>query len=185
MSDLDNISHRVSELLVEKAYLTGHFVLTSGKESDHYFDCKQVTLDREGLPLVAELVVAQMRAAGVDVIGGLTLGADPLVAAVVDAGWRLGYPVGGYIARKEPKSHGTGHQIEGPLPTGAEVAVIDDVVTSGGSIIKAIEISRAEGLKPVVAYALVDREEGGAANIEATGVRFEPLFKYSELFKSD
>lgn len=182
MDGQERTKARVAELLVGKAYLTGRFVLTSGKVSDHYFDCKQVTLDREGLPLVAELVVEKMRGAGIDVIGGLTLGADPLVAAVVDAGWRLGYPVGGYIARKEPKTHGTGHQIEGPLPVGAEVAVIDDVVTSGGSIIKAIEISRAEGLAPVVAYALVDREEGGAANIEAAGVRFEPLFRYSELF---
>ena len=87
MNDIDQIRTRLQQLLLEKAYLTGEFVLTSGKRSDHYFDCKQVTLDREGLPLASELIVARMRDAGLDIIGGLTLGADPLVAGVIDAGF--------------------------------------------------------------------------------------------------
>lgn len=182
MTGIAGIRQKLKKLLLDKAYMTGDFILTSGKHSDHYFDLKQVTLDREGLPLAAELIVASMKEDGLDVIGGLTLGADPLVAAVVDAGYRLGYPVGGFIARKEPKKHGTGSWIEGPVEKGSRVAVIDDVVTSGGSIIKAIDISRKEGLEPAVAYALVDREEGGAANIAQTGVPFKPLFRYSELF---
>ncbi|MHB0866357.1 MAG: orotate phosphoribosyltransferase [Thermoleophilia bacterium] len=182
MNDINQIRERLQQLLLEKAYLTGKFVLTSGKLSDHYFDCKQVTLDREGLPLASELIVARMRDEGLDIIGGLTLGADPLVAGVIDAGFRLGYPVGGYIARKEPKKHGTGSWLEGPVVAGSRVAVIDDVVTSGGSIIRAIEISRDEGLLPEVAYTLVDREEGGAENIARTGVRFEALYRYSDLF---
>jgi orotate phosphoribosyltransferase len=183
MAETETTRERLRQLLLEKAYMTGDFVLTSGKRSDHYFDCKQVTLHSEGLPLTAGLIVERMREAGIAVIGGLTLGADPLVAAVIDAGYRAGYPISGYIARKEPKKHGTGSWIEGPVAGGARVAVIDDVVTSGGSIIRAIEISRAEGMEPAVAYALVDREEGGAEKIAATGVSFEPLFRYSELFE--
>ncbi|MBE0428564.1 MAG: orotate phosphoribosyltransferase [Thermoleophilia bacterium] len=182
MTETYAIRERLRNLLIEKAYLTGDFVLTSGKRSSHYFDTKQVTLDGEGLPLCADLIVAKMRAAGIKVIGGLTLGADPLVAGVVDAGYRLGYPIGGYIARKEPKKHGTTGWIEGPVEAGMRVAVIDDVVTSGGSLIRAIDISRQEMLEPLVAYALVDRGEGGAENVAKTGVPFEPLFRYSELF---
>jgi orotate phosphoribosyltransferase len=170
-------------LLVEKAYLEGDFVLTSGKHSDHYFDCKRVTLDAEGLAVASELLVEKLRTAGIGTIGGLTIGADPIVAGVVALSWRLGYPVQGFIVRKEPKKHGTSKWIEGSVGPGAHVAIVDDVVTSGGSIIKAVNSARIEGLEPVIAYAIVDREEGGAENIEREGqLPFEALVKYGELF---
>jgi len=180
----DSLKKRLRVLLAEKAYLTGEFVLTSGKRSDHYFDCKRVTFDPEGLAVISDLLVEKMRGAGISAVGGLTLGADPIVAGVVDASWRSGYPIQGFVVRKEPKKHGTSEWIEGVVSPGTRVAVVDDVVTSGGSIIKAIERCRSEGLDPVMVYAIVDREEGGAEIIERDcGVPFEPLFKYSEVIE--
>ena len=182
MKDLDNISERLRRLLAEKAYLTGDFVLTSGRRSDHYFDCKRVTFDPEGLALISDLLVEKMRQAGISAVGGLTLGADPIVAGVVDASWRAGYPIQGFVVRKEPKKHGTSEWIEGLVAPGANVAVVDDVITSGGSLIKAVERCRDEGLNPVIAYAIVDREEGGAETIERDcGLPLEPLFRYSQI----
>lgn len=163
--------------------MKGDFVLTSGKRSDHYFDCKRVTLDPEGLAVASELLVEKLRAASIDAIGGLAIGADPIVAGVVASSWKLGYPVRGFIVRKEPKKHGTSKWIEGSIERGARVAIVDDVVTSGGSIITAVNSAKVEGLDPVVAYTLVDREEGGAENIVREGsLPFEPLVCYSELF---
>ncbi|MCL6106632.1 MAG: orotate phosphoribosyltransferase [Actinobacteria bacterium] len=184
MAEVNHKYERLRALLLEKAYLTGDFVLTSGKHSRHYFDCKRVTLDPEGLSIAAELIIEKMKAAEITAIGGLAIGADPIVAGTVAASWRMGYPISGVIVRKEPKSHGTSRWIEGPAAPGVKVAVVDDVVTSGGSIIKAIEICRREGLLPVVAYSLVDREEGGAGAIMSDGkVPFDPLFKFGDLFK--
>lgn len=183
MSDTRQLLDRLRQLLVEKAYLKGDFILTSGKRSDHYFDCKRVTLDAEGLAVASELLVEKLRAAEIGAIGGLAIGADPIVAGVVALSWQLGYPVQGFIVRKEPKAHGTSKWIEGSIQRGARVAIVDDVVTSGGSIIKAINSARVEGLEPAIAYTIVDREEGGAANIEREGhLPFEPLVRYSELF---
>lgn len=182
--DSQELIKRLKALLVEKAYMEGDFILTSGKRSTHYFDCKQVTLDPEAVAIISELLVGKLRQAGIKAIGGLAIGADPIVAGVVSNSLRLGYPVDGFIVRKEPKKHGTNAWIEGPVASGSRVAIVDDVVTSGGSIITAIKSSRLEGLEPVMAYALVDREEGGAEKIEREGnVPFEALFQYSRLFK--
>ncbi len=183
MSNIEAMRERLRALLLEKAYLTGDFVLTSGKHSDHYFDCRRVTLDPEGLSLASGLLIEKMRQARLAAIGGLAIGADPLVAGVVATSWRLDYPILGFIVRKEQKQHGTGRKIEGSLPAGTGVAVVDDVVTSGGSIIQAASSCLEEGLKPAAAYALVDREEGGAEEISrACRLPLEALFKYSELF---
>ncbi len=183
MSETRKLADRLRQLLLEKAHLKGDFILTSGKRSDHYFDCKRVTLDAEGLAVASELLVERLRAAGIAAIGGPSIGADPIVAGVVATSWRLGYPVRGFIVRKEPKKHGTSKWIEGSLERGTRVAIVDDVVTSGGSLIKAASSARIEGLDPVIAYAIVDREEGGAEAIENEGrLPFEPLVRYSELF---
>lgn len=182
MSDESTLLNRLRELMLAKAYMRGDFILTSGKRSDHYFDCKRVTLDPEGLAVSAELLTLKLRQAGIGALGGLVIGADPIVAGVVAVSRSLGHPVTGFLIRKESKGHGTRKRVEGPVETGSRVAIVDDVITSGGSVIAAIETAREEGLEPVVAYALVDREEGGEANITATGVPFQPLLKYSSLF---
>lgn len=182
MDDTGPTGERLRALMTGRAYLKGDFVLSSGKRSGYYFDCKRVTLDPEGLALAAELLVEKLKQAGISAIGGLAIGADPIVAGVVLASWRSGFPVQGFIVRKEPKQHGTSQWLEGSVTAGTRVAVVDDVVTSGGSIIRAVDVARAEGLKPVAAYALVDREEGGAVNIEREcGLKLEALFKYSDL----
>ena len=184
MTDTHALMNRLRELLLSEAYLEGDFVLTSGKHSDHYFDCKQLTLHPEGLAVVSELLVEKLHNESIAAIGGLAIGADPIVGGVVCASWRQGYPVRGFIVRKEPKMHGTRNWIEGPAAKGKRVAIVDDVVTSGGSIITAINCARLEGLEPVLAVAIVDREEGGTENIEREGnLPFEPLYRYSELFK--
>lgn len=182
MEESGSIKGRLLELMAGKAYLKGDFVLTSGKRSSHYFDLKMLTLDPEGLALIAALLVDRLKEAGITAIGGLAVGADPIVAGVVHASWQSGYPVQGFIVRKEPKEHGTGSRIEGPVAPGTAVALVDDVVTSGGSIIRAAEGARAEGLDPMVALAVVDREEGGGKKIrDECGLELKALFKYSEL----
>jgi orotate phosphoribosyltransferase len=177
------LRQKLRDLLISEAYMEGDFVLTSGKHSDHYFDCKQVTLHPEGLAIVSQLLAAKLHSKSIPAIGGLAIGADPIVGGVVSSSWDFGYPIRGFIVRKEAKKHGTHSWIEGPVAKGQRVAIVDDVVTSGGSIITAIERARIEGLEPVIAITIVDREEGGAENIEREGkVPFEPLFRYSELF---
>lgn len=182
LNDISKEKERLRAIIKKKAFLTGKFQLSSGEISDHYFDCKMVTLDSEGLPILASLIIDMMRNDGLTIIGGLSIGADPIVAGVVSHGYGEDFPASGFLIRKERKKHGTKKRIEGPpLEKGTRVAIVDDVITSGNSIIAAIDAAREEELVPVVAYALVDREEGGAERIEEKGIPFKPLFKYSEL----
>jgi len=182
LNDFETIKSRLGKLIREKAYLEGEFTLSSGKKSDHYFDCKKITLDPEGLTLLSRLLVFKLQEKNVHNVGGLTIGADPIVAGIVTCSFLMNYPVSGFIVRKEPKKHGTHLWIEGPVEKGMRVAIVDDVVTSGGSIIKAINTCRDEGLDPVMAFALVDREEGGREQIEKDcQLPFEALYEYSEL----
>jgi orotate phosphoribosyltransferase len=174
---------RLLTLLREKAYRRGKVRLSSGKESDFYIDCKQVSLDPEGLVLIGRLFFSEIqRLPGpVAAAGGLTLGADPLAAAVALTSHLQGAPIAAFLVRKEPKSHGTQAWIEGTtaLAPGAKVAVLEDVITTGASTLRAIERSRQAGLSVVGVVALVDREEEqGRERIEAeTGVPVRALFR--------
>ncbi len=155
-------------------------MLSSGRESDFYIDCKKTVLTAEGHWLVGRLLldaILQNTPSAVGV-GGLTMGADPLASSVSLVSHLAGRPLQAFLVRKEPKGHGTGQWIEGrtSLPDGAPVAVVEDVVTTGASTIKAIERARAEGLSPVAAFALVDRQEGGKEAIAALGVPVFSLF---------
>ena len=167
-------------LLTEKSYQKKKVVLSSGRESDFYIDCKKSVLLAEGHFLVGRLLLAEIVARCPDAqgVGGLTMGADPLASAVSFASHLAGHPLHAFLVRKEPKGHGTGQWIEGlsALPRGTRVAVVEDVVTTGASTLKAIERARSEGLEPLGAFALVDRQEGGREAIEATGVKVYPLF---------
>jgi orotate phosphoribosyltransferase len=171
---------RLLQLLTEKAYARRKVVLSSGRESDFYIDCKKVALTPEGHWLVGRLLYQLVldRAPRSTGVGGLTMGADPLASAVSLVSHFGSRPLPAYLVRKEPKGHGTGQWIEGlsALASGAEVAVVEDVVTTGASTLKAIERVRAEGLKPLGAFALVDRLEGGKEAIEASGVPVFALF---------
>lgn len=172
---------RLLQLLIERSFKRQKVVLSSGKESDFYIDCKKTALLAEGHFLVGHLFFESIRAhAGTAVgVGGLTMGADPLASAVSLVSHLMGKPLHAFFVRKEPKGHGTGQWIEGlsAFEKGAKVAIVEDVVTTGASTIKAIERARAEGLNPVAAFALVDRDEGGREAIEQTGVKVHSLFK--------
>lgn len=172
---------RLLEILRTLSFERRKVVLASGRESDFYIDCKRTALTAEGHVLVGRLLFDRVRAIRplVRGVGGLTLGADPIASAIALTSFLEGEPVDAFIVRKEPKGHGTGQWIEGrkTIPDGSCVVVIEDVVTTGGSALKAIERCRAEGLVPVACLALVDRAEGGRDAIEAQGVPLQSLFE--------
>jgi orotate phosphoribosyltransferase len=171
---------RLLELLRTLSFERRKVTLASGKESDFYIDCKRTALTAEGHVLVGRCLFDRVQKVKplVRAVGGLTLGADPIASAIALTSFLEHAPVDAFIVRKEPKGHGTGQWIEGrkTIPDGSRVVVIEDVVTTGGSALKAIERCRAENLVPVACIALVDRLEGGREAIEAQGVPLDPLF---------
>lgn len=175
---------RLLELLTQLAYEKRSVTLASGRESDFYIDTKQATLTAEGHYLVGRLVLAEIQShfGKATAVGGMTMGADPISSAVSLTSWVQAQPIPAFYVRKEPKGHGTGQWIEGKkgLPKPAQVVVVEDVITTGGSTLKAIERCRIEGLDVVGVVALVDREEGGREAVEAAGVPLRSLFKRSD-----
>jgi orotate phosphoribosyltransferase len=161
---------RLGSLLRERAYQERPVTLASGKTSTFYLDCKQVTLTAEGHFLVGQLFRAMIDevAPAARAVGGLTMGADPLVSAVALMSFLAARPLEGFLVRKEPKGHGTGQWLEGGGGLGrGPVVVLEDVVTTGGSTIKAIERAKAAELDVAHVVALVDRMEGGREAVEA------------------
>lgn len=167
---------RLHALLRERSFQEREIVLSSGLRSNFYIDCKQVSLDAEGAHLIGNLFAAVIDevAPAAAAVGGLTLGADPLATATSIASFQQGRPRAAFIVRKEPKGHGTGQWIEMPsdLGPGSEVVVVEDVVTTGASMLRAIERVVAAGFRVKHCLALVDRLEGGRAAIEVHA----PLF---------
>ena len=167
-------------LLKEKAYRRGDFTLSSGKKSEHYVNCKPVTLQSDALLFISWCILECLDEDTV-AVGGLTLGADPLVSGVAMASACVGDNVSGLIVRKEPKGHGTAAWIEGPLlPKGSKVTVLEDVITTGGSAIKAAEKLRDAGYIVERVVAIVDRQEGYDV-LEAAGLDLVALFTLEEL----
>ena len=182
--DMDDRA-RLQTLLVRKSCRFGRFTLTSGKVSDFYCDGKQTTLDAEGAWLCGRLLYRSIREHEEPLlaVGGMTLGADPLVTAVSLTSYIEKAPIPAFIVRKEAKGHGTGNFIEGKdnIAPGALVAVVEDVVTTGGTLLKVIDRVEAEGFRVGLALALLDREEGGAAALAARGCPFRVLFTKTRL----
>jgi orotate phosphoribosyltransferase len=167
--------------LLEYSLQFGDFTLTSGRTSDYYIDGKQTTLRSRGAYLVAQLILAELRDARVDAIGGPTLGADPVIGAVIALAARENIPLLGFIVRKEAKGHGTQRLIEGPLQPGMQVAVFDDTVTTGGSLKHAIDQVEAVQCTVAKVFAIVDRLEGARQNFAQWGYPFHALFTIDEL----
>ena len=164
---------RLKRRLREKSLFRGEVTLSSGKKSDYYLDCRLTTLDPEGSVLVAHSILELLAAKNIraQAIGGMSIGADPVVSSVVALSHLEGRPLRGFLVRKEKKEHGRQKRIEGldPSPeasgsgrTVREVVIVDDVCTTGKSTFEAIEAAEAEGLKVVAVISLVDREEGGS-----------------------
>jgi orotate phosphoribosyltransferase len=178
------MSDRADLLAIVKSVVKfGDFTLSSGKKSDFYIDCRLVTLNARGLLLTSREMLNIIRPLKPQAVGGLTLGADPIAAGVAIESAREGAPINAFIVRKEAKAHGAKKSIEGPeLPRGAKVVVVDDVITTGGSTVTAIERLREEvGAEILLAVALVDREEGGREALEKMGVKLASVFRKSEL----
>jgi len=170
---------RLMELLRELSYAEREVVLASGQRSNFYIDCKQTALTAEGHFLIGLLVheLLLRESPEVRAVGGLTMGADPIASAVATYSFAVGKPLDAFYVRKEPKGHGTQAWIEGDrrVPPGTKVAIVEDVCTTGGSSMKAIERARIHGLDVRRVVALVDRQEGGRAAVE-TEAPFSALF---------
>lgn len=175
---------RLLELIKEKSYEKRKVILSSGKESTFYFDGKQTTLNPEGSYITGKLLYQKIRNAPIPVeaVGGMTLGADPIVTSIAIVSFLEGNPLPAFIIRKEPKKHGTCRWIEGKanLPPRAKVAIIEDVVTTGTTTLNAISRAEEEGLEVVQVLALIDREEGGSEHLSEKGYRLESLFALSD-----
>jgi orotate phosphoribosyltransferase len=175
-TDLASRRAQLADLLVRRSVRRGHFTLASGRTSDLYIDARLTTMHPDGLALIGPLALEMLRASdwgrGVTAVGGLTLGADPISYAISYASALAGEstrhtPLRAFTVRKEAKAHGTGKLVEGPFISGDRVAIIEDVITTGGSARRAIESVRAAGGQVAGVLALVDREEGGREAIEA------------------
>lgn len=179
MSDHD----RLVTLLAERSARRGNFTLASGRQSTLYIDARLTTMSPDGLALIGPLGLSALRASGwnVSAVGGLTLGADPVSYAVAYASAAAGSPLRAFTVRKEPKAHGTGRLIEGPFQSGDRVAVIEDVITTGGSALRAVDAIRKAGGTVVGVLALVDREEGGREALLEAGLPVVALTRASDI----
>jgi len=168
------------KLVKEKAVRKGEHTLSSGGKSNYYIDGKQVTLDPQGILLVGKAILGMLHGVQVDAVGGPTLGADPIAAAVALLSSQTGKPLKAFIVRKEEKKHGTQKRIEGPeLSPGSRVVMVEDVITSGISVLEAIHEVEKLKCRVVKVICLVDREEGADKTLSA--YNFSPIFTKTEL----
>src|ERR1700737_906614 len=174
---------RLLTLLAERSARRGHFTLASGRQSTLYIDARLTTMSPDGLALIGPLALNALRASSwqVDAIGGPTRGADPISYAIAYASAVAGVPLRAFTVRKETKTHGTGRLIEGPFREGDRVAVIEDVITTGGSALRAADAIRAAGGVIAGVLALVAREEGGREALEGAGLPVLALARASDI----
>jgi len=171
-------TERILELAYETgALLFGDFTLSSGKKSDHYFECKKLTLSPEGAYQIGKAVFDELKGIDIDAIGGLAIGAIPIITAVALVSYQEGRPIPSFMVRQQPKEHGTKRTIEGHLKEGSRVAIVDEVITTGHSVKKAIEAVEAINCKVVKIIAVVDRQEGGSDDLRSRGYNFTALIK--------
>jgi orotate phosphoribosyltransferase len=163
------------ELVRTLALQLGDFTLASGKKSKYYLDCRKVTLDSAGANQIADGMLELMGEELPDAVGGMAIGADPITGAIITVAGRSGRSLKGFIVRKEAKQHGTGRDVEGPVQPGETAIVVEDVVTTGGSSLAAIEKAEAFGLKVRGVLAIIDRLEGGRETLAARGYGLQTL----------
>ena len=180
---MDDDRAQLADLLHSLSVRTGDFTLASGRRSSYYVDARRTTMSGRGQLLIGRSALHALDKRGwhPDAVGGLTLGADPVAYAIAHAAARDGRALEAFTVRKEAKAHGAGRQVEGPVEPGASVVVVEDVVTTGGSALRAIDALRAFGATVIGVLALVDREEGGRETVEAAGHELLALYRVSEL----
>jgi orotate phosphoribosyltransferase len=168
--------------ILREAVFHGDFVLASGKRATYYVDMRKISLDHRVAPLIGR-VMCELIAdiPDVDAVGGLTLGADPIAAAVLHQGAAMGRSYDAFVVRKEPKDHGRGKQVEGPDVAGKRVVVLEDTSTTGGSPLKAAEALERAGATVVAVATIVDRATGAQAAIEAAGYPYRAAIGLADL----
>ena len=169
------------KLIHQHALQLGDFTLASGEKADFYLDCRKLTLTGEGANTISAGMIDLMRGDWPDAVGGMAIGADPITASIVTCAWQQQLPLRGFIVRKEAKEHGTGRQVEGAAQPGDRAVIVEDVVTTGGSSIRAIEYAREFGLKIDRILSIVDRQKGASERFAEIGVRLESLVQLDEL----
>ena len=183
-NEIKTLKARLLKLLYKKSFRQSPeaiYRLASGRMSPYYMDAKKTTLDPEGAFLVGKIIFQLIRDLRTDGVGGLTLGADPIAQAVSVISFIENQPIPAFIVRKEPKGHGTQAWLEGDLPTGARVVVVEDVVTTAASTLKAIERLKEAGHAVIKVIALVDRQEGVEQNLASAGYALDALFRLEDL----
>ena len=189
MNKMTEKKERLRKLLKEKAYKVGNFTLTSGKKTDYYIDCKPVMLSSEGAYLCGEVLGSLLkklddwRIRKIDAIGGMEFGACPLVTATSIAASCNGIDWPGFIVRKQTKGHGTQSRIDGlhNIPSGSNVAILEDVITTGKTLLEAIKVAEGQNFHIVAVIALVNRQEGGDTLIRKLGYSFHSVFTQEDL----
>ena len=183
--EIRNAKERLIEIILERSFKYSDdppFTLVSGRKSNYYFNCKPTTLDPEAMNLIGEILFEMLADAEVTAAGGLTLGADPIANALSVISFQKGKPIRSFIVRKDVKDHGTKSGVEGNVRPGERVAILDDVITTGGSTINAIVRAREAGLVIDRVIALIDREEeSGRENIEAHVPRVDAVLTRTEI----
>ncbi|MEW6333673.1 MAG: orotate phosphoribosyltransferase [Thermodesulfobacteriota bacterium] len=182
--EMDARKERLIQIVLERSFKYSEdppFTLVSGLKSNYYFNCKPTTLDPEGMNLIGEIIWDMLAGSAVTAAGGLTLGADPIANALSVISFQKGRPIKSFVVRKDVKDHGTRKAVEGNVEPGEQVAIIDDVITTGISTITAIERAREAGLLIERVIVLIDRQEGGKENILVHTPRVEAVLTRTEI----
>jgi len=180
----DDLKKQLHTLIKQKAFFKEKITLSSGKQSDYYIDARLVTLTSEGSYLSANIILDMVKNDDYQAIGGPTIGADPLVGAIATLGFINKNPINTFVVRKKPKAHGKQRQIEGPnLAPSSKVILIDDVATTGGSLVDAVNLLKQESINVVKAIVIVDRQEGAKEALAKVNCPLESIFRASDFLK--
>jgi orotate phosphoribosyltransferase len=178
---------RLAEIIRKRSFGRGEITLASGRKSDFYFNLKPTMLDPEGAALLAEVTFEALRDEKIDYIGGLEMGAVPLAGAIAQWSWLKSHPIAAFFVRKKPKEHGARLAVEGLAKgerlQGKRIVIVEDVTTTGGSALKAVDAVREAGGEIVLVLTMVDREEGAAETFAQAGLAFRSLYRASEFLK--
>ena len=178
---------RLAKIIATRSFGRGEITLASGRKSDFYFNLKPTMLDPEGAALLAELSLDALKDDKVDYIGGLEMGAVPIAGAIAQLSWIKGHPIAAFFVRKKPKEHGARLAVEGLAKgetlKGKRIVIVEDVTTTGGSAVKAVEAVRDAGGEVALVFTMVDREEGAAEAFAAADIPFRSLYRAGEFLK--